>query len=196
MQGKDHKESSIIGLTLGVIVAALTTWLVMLLRQRAQPPNHTQTTEAFSEGMDKLEVKPISTQDHQMESVPAQNPPVEAVPASPSADAVFSSAKKTNVWSLPTKYMIGAGLVFFIFWVFYFSRGSILMIVFAGLIALVASGAIEYFKKTFQDEERNGDHHHVFVDRAHPDFHPAPGTASARKHAGFDDQCRFDDSRQ
>ena len=150
MQGKDHKESSIIGLTLGVIVAALTTWLVMLLRQRAQPPNHTQTTEAFSEGMDKLEVKPISSQDHQMESVPAPNPPVEAVPASPSADAVFSSAKKTNVWSLPTKYMIGAGLVFFIFWVFYFSRGSILMIVFAGLLALVASGAIDFLKKRFK----------------------------------------------
>ncbi len=35
MQGKDHKESSVIGLALGMIVAALTTWLVMLLRQRS-----------------------------------------------------------------------------------------------------------------------------------------------------------------
>ena len=46
--------------------------------------------------------------------------------------------------------MIGAGLVIFILWVFYFSRGSILMVIFAGLLALVASGAIDFFKKRFK----------------------------------------------
>ena len=153
MQGKDHKESSIIGLTLGVIVAALTTWLVMLLRQRElNPPSHTRTVrKLLSEGMAILETKSISTQDYQMENAAAPNLPVEAEPASPSKeDAVSSSAKKTNVWSLPTKYMIGAGLVIFILWVFYFSRGSILTVIFAGLLALVASGVIDFFKKRFK----------------------------------------------
>ena len=42
MQNKNYKESSIIGVALGVIVATLTTWLVMLLRQRTQPANNTR----------------------------------------------------------------------------------------------------------------------------------------------------------
>ena len=71
MQGKDHKESSVIGLALGVVVAALTAWLVMLLRQRTQPANNTRTTEALPEGMAPLETKSISTQDNQMESATA-----------------------------------------------------------------------------------------------------------------------------
>jgi predicted PurR-regulated permease PerM len=155
MQEKDHKESSVIGLALGVVVAALTAWLVLLLRQRSQPASFTRATEVSSEGNVPLETKSISTQDDQMEKVAALNPPVEAESASPSKeDAVYSSAKRANIWSLPTKYMIGAGLVFFIFWVFYFSRGTILMVVFAGLLALVASGAIDYLKKHFK--MRNG----------------------------------------
>lgn len=155
MKGKNHPESSVIGIALGVVVAALTTWLVMLLRQRTQPVNNIRTTEVLSEGMAPLEAKPVSPQDQQMESNVASKPPVETAPtAPPREDAAYSSAKKTKIWSQPTRYMVGAGLVFFILWVFYFSRGSILMVVFAGLLALVASGVIDYLKKHFK--MRNG----------------------------------------
>ena len=100
MQGKDHRESSIIGLTIGVIVAALTTWLVMLLRQRSQPAGYIGKTETVSEGMAILEANSVSTQAFQTESAAAPNPPAEAEPASPSKeDAVYSSAKKTKIWS-------------------------------------------------------------------------------------------------
>ena len=151
MQNKNYKESSIIGVALGVIVATLTTWLVMLLRQRNQPANDTRAIETLSEGMAPLEINSAPTQDGQTENAAAPNLPVEAEPASPPReDAVYSSAKKTKIWSQPTKYMIGVGLVIFIFWVLYFSRGSILTVVFAGLLALVASGAIDYLKKRFK----------------------------------------------
>jgi predicted PurR-regulated permease PerM len=152
MKEKNHPESSVIGIALGVVVAALTTWLVMLLRQRTQSTSNIWKTESLPEGTATLETKSIFTQDHQqMESDMTPNSPIEVKQASPSKeDADYSSTKTTNIWSLPTKYMIGAGLFIFILWVLYFSRGSITMIIFAGLLALVASGVIDFFKKRFK----------------------------------------------
>ena len=151
MQEKNHQGSSVIDLALGVIVAALTTWLVVLLKRRNQPANFSGSPEILSEGMTISETKSISTQDHQMEKFTAQNPPVEAGPPFPSRkDAVHLSARKANLWSLPTKYMVGMGLVVFILWLLYFSRGSVTLILFAGLLALVAGGAIDFFKKRFK----------------------------------------------
>jgi predicted PurR-regulated permease PerM len=151
MKEKNHREDSSIGIALGVIVSALTAWLVILLRQRRQPANFPLATEIASEGITMSETKTISAQEPQTGVAVVQNPMVEADLASSSrTDAVTSPDKKPSIWSPSTKNIVGVGLVIFILWVFYFSRGSITMVIFAGVLALVASGVIEYLKKHFK----------------------------------------------
>jgi len=147
---------------LGVLAVGLATFFVWLLRLISKP----------IEGMASI---PSSAEQVRTEE-DADNPPamrltVADSPSVEGADAHLTSTGKTvsqsetisspqpapNVasdkstrWTTPTRYMAGAGIFLFFIWLLVYIQQSLTMLIFAGLIAILARPAIHFLQNRWR----------------------------------------------
>jgi len=153
------KQSWFFGV-LGVLVAGLASfmiWLLRLISKPAQgtasiPPSANQFQAEEDAGSPPVEsltfTDPSSVEGTDARPASTGKPASQIEMVSQPQPAPHTTAvDESNPWTATTRYMAGAGIFLFFLWLINYSKQTLTMLVFAGLIAILVQPAINFLQK-------------------------------------------------
>jgi len=160
MDDMDRSQQPWIFAVLGVLVAGLASFFIWLMRLISKPKKRDLSTPLavnqfqaendagvlYSASPTALNLSTAEGVDTRLTSTKETASQLKAIsqpqPASPD-----TTVNESNPWTAPTRYMTGAGIFLFFLWLINYSKQSLTMLVFAGLIAILVQPAINFLQK-------------------------------------------------
>lgn len=159
MDDMDRSKQPWIFAVLGLLVAGLASFFIWLLRLISKPspgmaPIHSARGQVQAEeeannpqAMNLTVADSLSTDGTDANLTLAEKTAGQPETISlPLPAPHITAVDQSNPWTAPTRYMAGAGIFLFFLWLLIFSQQSLTMLIFAGLIAILARPAIHFLQ--------------------------------------------------